>query len=225
MTKVCGMSGLAVSPDGSLRNNSALVLILAAVLMTFSLPPAAAQTVPPPQGGLGSKSNYYLYHDGKPIMRLTVAVEITKEVVCDDIGFHLHLNADSPETAQTKWQQYVMGFKPDFKENGKSEGPMVGGSIEYFASPNSFNTKTPPGPSRISAVPAPFRQAPSSRSPSDTTARTSAVRISAITKRTKRITTLGRSPCRRQERQRPCERRSSHFNSTWWEQRRQQGGD
>jgi hypothetical protein len=123
-----------------------LVLILAAVLMTFSLPPAAAQTVPPPQGGLGSKSNYYLYHDGKPIMRLTVAVEITKEVVCDDIGFHLHLNADSPETAQTKWQQYVMGFKPDFKENGKSEGPMVGGSIEYFASPNSFNTKTPPGP-------------------------------------------------------------------------------
>jgi len=78
------------------RKKFAVASILGAVLMAFCLPPAAAETVPPPHDGLGSNHNYYLYHDGKPIMGLTVTVEIIKDIVCDDIGFHLQLNANSP---------------------------------------------------------------------------------------------------------------------------------
>ena len=102
----------------------------------------AADTVPPPSAGLGSNHNYYLYNDGKPILGLVVAVEATKDIVCDDIGFHIQLNANSPETVQTNWQQYVMGFHPNFTEHGKKLGSVIGGSIEYFAKPDSFNTAT-----------------------------------------------------------------------------------
>ncbi len=100
----------------------------------------------PPSAGLKSNHNYYLYNDGKPIRDLVVTVEITKDVVCDDIGFHVQLNANSPLDAQTNWQQYVMGFHPNFKKGKKSLGSVVGASIEYFAKPNSFNRKTDPEP-------------------------------------------------------------------------------
>ncbi len=87
-----------------------------------------------------SNHNYYLYNDGKPILGLVVTIELTKDVVCDGVGFHVQLNANSPVGSKTGWQQYVMGFNPDFKDNGKMIGPIVGSSIEYFAKPNSFNT-------------------------------------------------------------------------------------
>jgi hypothetical protein len=122
------------------------VAALAALLMAFHPAPAAAQTVPAPKSGLGSNHNYYLYNDGKPILGLSVFVEITKEVVCDDIGFHLQLNANSPEGVQTNWQQYVMGFHPNYVEHGKSVGSVVGSSIEYFSHPNDFNSKTSHAP-------------------------------------------------------------------------------
>jgi hypothetical protein len=84
---------------------------------------------------------------------LVVTIELTKDVVCDDIGFHVQLNANSLLGSQTTWQQYVMGFNPDFHDNGHSLGPIVGSSIEYFAKPNSFNT----------AARAPVRHLPSPR--------------------------------------------------------------
>jgi hypothetical protein len=79
-------------------------------------------------------------------MGLTVVVEITKDVVCDDIGFHLQLNANSPDGVQTNWQQYVMGFNPNYMKHGKSLGPIIGASIEYFSKPNGFNSHPPVAP-------------------------------------------------------------------------------
>jgi hypothetical protein len=60
---------------------------------------------PPPGSGLESNHNYYLYDDGKPIHGLVVEIEATKDVVCDDIGFHLQLNANSPVGSGTHWRQ------------------------------------------------------------------------------------------------------------------------
>ena len=99
----------------------------------------AADTVPPPSQRLGSVHNYYLYNGGKPILGLVVTVELTQDVVCDDKGFHIQLNANSPNQSNihTHWQQYVMGFHPQGPRNPK---PYVGCSIEYFAKPYGFNT-------------------------------------------------------------------------------------
>lgn len=124
--------------------------------MSGSWPAAADDMVQPPEAGLKSSHNYYLYNDGNPILGLVVTIELTKDVVCDDIGFHVQLNANSPVGSKTNWQQYVMGFDPDYKDNGKSE-IIIGSSIEYFAKPHSFNVakrspiKDLPGPKTLPA--------------------------------------------------------------------------
>lgn len=122
----------------------------------FLLREAFGETMaPPPGAGLKSNHNYYLYNDGKPIRRLVVTVELTKDVVCDDLGFHVQLNANSPLGSPTHWHQYVMGFNPDFQDRGRSLGPVVGASIEYFSKPHSFNTgdKQPPNVARLEHLP------------------------------------------------------------------------
>jgi hypothetical protein len=95
--------------------------------------------VPPPRAGLGSNHNYYLYNAGKPIHGLVVTVEITKDIVCDEIGFHIQLNANSPkdDNIHTNYQQYVMGLQT---KTPKTPDPHVGCSIEYFAKPYDFGT-------------------------------------------------------------------------------------
>ncbi len=109
--------------------------------MAWNASPAAAGTEPQPKGGLGSSSNYYLYNAGNPIHGLVVTVKLTQDVVCDDLGFHIQLNADTADTpaTHTNWRQYVMGFNPN-----KNGGPWLGASIEYFASPYDFNTTNLP---------------------------------------------------------------------------------
>jgi hypothetical protein len=119
---------------------SCIALALGTALAAFALPALAGQTAPPPKAGLGSNHNYYLYNDGRPILGLVVELKFTKDVVCDDLGFHVQLNANSPNESNihTNWQQYVMGFRP--KVPGGLPEPHVGCSIEYFAKPYSFNT-------------------------------------------------------------------------------------
>jgi hypothetical protein len=130
----------------------------AAFIVAGSLAPLrafAGEMAPPPGAGLKSNHNYYLYNDGNPILGLVVTIELTKDIVCDDIGFHVQLNANAPLGSQTHWQQYVMGFNPDFKDHGRSVGPVVGSSIEYFAKPNSFDTghKDPPNAAPLRHLP------------------------------------------------------------------------
>jgi hypothetical protein len=136
---------------------SICALLLSWAGMVSILPASAEEMAPPPGAGLKSNHNYYLYNDGNPILGLVVKVELTKDVVCDDIGFHAQLNANSPLGSQTSWQQYVMGFNPDFKQHDRSMGPIVGCSIEYFAKPNSFDTghKDPPNVAPLRHLPGP----------------------------------------------------------------------
>jgi hypothetical protein len=145
------LDNIHAAPGGSTRNDLAKMAsacVSALVLMVAALEPAAAQTVAPPKEGLRSNHNYYLYNDGKPIHGLVVKIKLTEDVVCDEIGFHVQLNADSPTDSHTNWQQYVMGFNPNYKG-----GPVVGSSIEYFASPYDFNVN--PGPETVSGLPGP----------------------------------------------------------------------
>jgi hypothetical protein len=144
---------------------TASTCILAVVLIAAALAPAAAQSVPAPKDGLGSNHNYYLYNDGKPIRGLVVTVELTRDVVCDAIGFHVQLNAGSPTDSHTNWQQYVMGFHPNYK----SQGSVVGSLIEYFASPYDFNVPSSLDTIQAFRAPRPCRPAPSSSSSCCTT--------------------------------------------------------
>ena len=130
-------------------------ILLGAVLAAAGLSAFAEDMAPSPGAGLKSNHNYYFYNDGKPILGLVVTTELTKDVVCDDIGFHVQLNANSPIGSPTHWQQYVMGFNPDFKDHGRSIGPVVGASIEYFAKPHHINTsaKDPPNVAPLHHLP------------------------------------------------------------------------
>jgi hypothetical protein len=53
--------------------------------------------VPPPIGGLGSNSNYLLYggscNPATNLGQLSVTIEITEDIVCDDLGFHVRAYA------------------------------------------------------------------------------------------------------------------------------------
>jgi len=135
---------------------SAGALLLGSALVAANLT-VAQEMAPPPGAGLKSNHNYYLYNDGKPIPGLVVTVELTQAVVCDDVGFHVQLNANSPVGSPVHWQQYVMGFHPDYKAGSGSVEPVVGASIEYFAKPNSFNTgaKNPPNIAPVHGLPGP----------------------------------------------------------------------
>jgi len=111
----------------------------------------------PPDAGLKSNHNYYFYNDGKPIRGLVVTTELTKDVVCDEVGFHVQLNANSPVGSPTHWHQYVIGFNPNYKDGNRSLGPIVGASIQYFSKPHSFNTgnKAPPNNAGLQHLPGP----------------------------------------------------------------------
>ena len=154
----CAPSAEEIWPIGSGRPQigaSVRAILLSCMVVASIAAVSAEEMAPPPGAGLKSNHNYYLYNGGNPILGLVVKIELTKDVVCDDIGFHIQLNANSPLGSQTTWQQYVMGFNPDFKDQGRSLGPVVGCSIEYFAKPNSFDTghKIPPNVAPVRHLP------------------------------------------------------------------------
>jgi hypothetical protein len=51
------------------------------------------------------------------------------------IEHHHYLGYEQPVGEHLKY-----GFNPHFVEHGKSLGPIIGASIEYFSKPNDFNT-------------------------------------------------------------------------------------
>lgn len=115
---LCGQSTRTLIPSPTLGP----AISSPAVLPTATTPlPSGTLTIgatPTSQSGHGSKENYYLYSDCKPVMGLSVTIDITKDIV-SDIGFSFQLNAWSPEGANTVWQQYGIEFvtqgKPTLK--------------------------------------------------------------------------------------------------------------
>jgi hypothetical protein len=76
---------------------------------TWSILPSAVAT---PSNGLGSSSNYiFAQKDGKPMLDVSVAIDMTADIVAD-IGFGFQLNGYSPPGKKVNWQQYFVSFQP-----------------------------------------------------------------------------------------------------------------
>jgi hypothetical protein len=84
--------------------------------------PATVSTVA--ASNLGSNTNYLLYGDCKPLIELSVSIEITQDMVCQSVappteckpggtnqfGFSFQLNCYSAAGDKCAYQQYVMAF-------------------------------------------------------------------------------------------------------------------
>jgi hypothetical protein len=81
--------------------------------------------VPAPRDGLEGRSNYFLACDCKPVTGLSVAIKVTQDIVAD-FGFSFQLNAYSPPGANSKWQQYSVGF------DTKGPAPQLVGSVDNW---------------------------------------------------------------------------------------------
>jgi len=110
--------------------------------------------VPAPRGGLEGRSNYFLSSECKPVRGLSVAIKVTQDIVAD-FGFSFQLNAYSPQGANSKWQQYCVGF-----DTSKGPAPQLVGSIDNWPAKgfddltgdliNHFvHLLTLPGPKRV----------------------------------------------------------------------------
>jgi hypothetical protein len=72
-----------------------------------------ASSAPQPKGGLRGSSNYIIYNDCKPLVDLTVVINITEDMVCQSHtgstnGFGFQLNGVSPPGSGVAEQQYFI---------------------------------------------------------------------------------------------------------------------
>lgn len=79
-----------------------------------------------PSGGLEGRSNYFLSSECKPVTGLSVVIKVTQDIVAD-FGFSFQLNAYSPQGANSRWQQYCVGF-----HTSKGSAPQLVGSIDNW---------------------------------------------------------------------------------------------
>jgi hypothetical protein len=96
-------------------------------------------TVPPPPSGLGSNSNYFLNSNCKPILDLSVTINVTQDIVCESSsaavagfsapGFGFQLNAYSPIGETSAWQQYVICHSEGDLSGAIENWPLTGDSI------------------------------------------------------------------------------------------------
>ena len=98
--------------------------------------------VPAPASGLGSNSNYILYSSCKPLIDLSITVNVTQDIVWqsasgDTKGFSFQLNAYSPKNELSAWQQYCIAL---FDIVGLSGGALIGSVDNWPVSgPNIIN--------------------------------------------------------------------------------------
>jgi hypothetical protein len=103
-----------------------------------------------PPDGLGSNSNYLLYGDGKPLIDVSVTIDITKDMVCQSVGpppantcpdlgsgtfgFSFQLNCYSQVGYLCAYQQYVVLFL----RNGSGGFDVRSGVDNWPASGNNL---------------------------------------------------------------------------------------
>ena len=78
--------------------------------------PSVIQTVPPPPGtGLISNYNYFLGGGGKPLLGVSVALNISVDLLSSSNGWSIQLNGYSTEGPgiTTEWQQFVIYLLPN----------------------------------------------------------------------------------------------------------------
>jgi hypothetical protein len=87
-----------------------------------------------PGAGLGSNSNYILYNGGKPITGLSTTMLVTQDIVCQSAsgptkGFGFQLNAYSPKSEKSAWQQYVIALFGNQVIGAVDNWPLSGPNI------------------------------------------------------------------------------------------------
>ena len=77
--------------------------------------PSPVAAVAAPGQGLRSNSNYKLYNNCKPLVGVTIIIDVTQEIVAKSssgstLGFSFQLNCYSPLNHQVAYQQFVLGL-------------------------------------------------------------------------------------------------------------------
>jgi hypothetical protein len=81
--------------------------------------------LPAPDSGLRGKSNYILYSSCKPLLGVTVTIDVMQDVVCTN-GFSFQLNGISPAKSSTSAQQYALVIS----------GNEISGVVNNWMGPN-----------------------------------------------------------------------------------------
>jgi hypothetical protein len=107
--------------------------------------------VPPPSSGLGSNSNYIFYSNCKPLLGLSVTIQVSEDIVCQSasgstVGFGFQLNAYSPMNETSAWQQYVVALFGSELIGAVDNWPLSGNNIinDSFNLASVPNAKTLP---------------------------------------------------------------------------------
>jgi hypothetical protein len=113
---------------------------------------AASLTVPAPASGLGSNSNYIISSECKPLLGLSVAIDVTQDIVWKASsgpvsGFGFQLNAYSPPSETSAWQQYVILLLGTQLMGAVDNWPITGPNIinSFFNLTNLAAVKIPAG--------------------------------------------------------------------------------
>ncbi len=96
--------------------------------------------VPAPSSGLGSNSNYILDSNCNDITGLSVTINVTQDIVCtanskppsgqtQEHGFGFQLNAYSPKSEKSGWQQYVISLFDSQLQSVVNNWPTTGNWI------------------------------------------------------------------------------------------------
>lgn len=114
--------------------------------------PAMISQVAAPGSGLGSNSNYILYNNCNPISGLSVTIDVTENIVCKSAsgkttGFGFQLNAYSPKSEKSAWQQYVMAVFETEIIGAVDNWPVSGPNIinDFFNLVSTTNNEIPAG--------------------------------------------------------------------------------
>ncbi|MEP6749773.1 MAG: hypothetical protein ABJB86_18690 [Bacteroidota bacterium] len=105
-----------------------------------------------PIPGFGSNENYFLYDNCKPLLGVSVTINVTQDIVCQAVahgpqmGFGFQLNCYSPKNKLSAWQQYVLALFGNTIEGAVDNWPVSGDNIiNSFWDMGSLPGKVPAG--------------------------------------------------------------------------------
>ena len=108
--------------------------------------------VPVPPSGLGSNSNYILYNNCKPLINVSVTIDVTQDIVCQSasgstVGFSFQLNAYSLKGKLCALQQYVIALWGNQVTGAVDNWPVTGPNIinDFFNIVSLSSAKIPAG--------------------------------------------------------------------------------
>jgi hypothetical protein len=105
-----------------------------------------------PIAGFGSSENYFFYDNCKPLLGVSITINVTQDIVCQSVaygpqmGFGFQLNCYSPANELSAWQQYVLALFGSTIEGAVDNWPVSGNNIiNSFWDMGSLPGKVPAG--------------------------------------------------------------------------------